>query len=91
MKRYQLYLNPHSISVLDELERILGISRSKQLRLVIDRIAGELISILRAKEASQNKKKFLLDELAGFVDLKTNRETNFTEDIDDVVYFQSYK
>lgn len=91
MKRYQVYLNPHSVSVLDDLEKIVDISRSKQLRLVIDRIAEQLSSILRAREASQNKKKFSLDELAGFVDLKTNRKTNFIEHIDDVIYFQNNK
>lgn len=91
MRRYQVYLNPYSISVLDDLEEIIGISRSKQLRLVINRVAEELASILRAKEASQNKKWFLLDELAGFIDLKTDKKTNFTEDIDEVVYFKNYK
>lgn len=91
MRRYQVYLNPYSISVLDDLEKIIGISRSRQLRLVINRVAEELTSILRAKQASQNKKGFLLDELAGFIDLKTDKKTNFIEDIDRVVYFQDYK
>ena len=91
MKRYQVYLNPYSISVLDDLKEAIDISRSKQLRLVVDRIAEVLGSILRAKEASQAKEKFLLDELAGFVDLKTDKKIDFTKDIDDVVYFQNYK
>jgi len=91
MKRYQVYLNPYSISVLDDLGKIVDISRSKQLRLVIDRVAEELGSILRAKETSQAKEKFLLDDLAGFVDLKTDKKIDFTKDIDDVVYFQNYK
>jgi len=91
MKRYQVYLNPYSISVLDDLEEAIDISRSKQLRLVVDRVAEVLGSILRAKEASQTKEEFLLDDLAGFVDLKTDKKIDFTKDIDDVVYFQNYK
>ena len=91
MKRYQVYLNPYSISILDDLEEAIDISRSKQLRLVVDRVAEVLGSILRAKEASQTKEEFLLDDLAGFVDLKTDKKIDFTKDIDDVVYFQNYK
>jgi len=86
MKRYQVYLNPFSVSVLDDLERIIDISRSKQLRLVIDRVAEVLATILRAKEASQNKKDFLLDELAGFIDLNTSKKINFTDATTYVLY-----
>lgn len=82
MKRYQVYLNPHSVSVLDEFEKISDISRSKIIRSVIDRVAQQL-SVAVAEKRKSNK-KYLLDDLVGFIDLKTDKETNFAENVDEI-------
>lgn len=91
MKRYQVYLNQHSVSILDDFGKISNISRSKVIRQVIDRVAEQLV---RAVEDSHSvKKDYILDSLAGFVDLKTNKQssssnekTNFAQNVDEIYF-----
>lgn len=83
MKRYQVYLNPHSVSVLDDFQGISDISRSKLIRQVTDNVAEQLIRIFAERKGS-SKKEYLLDKLAGFVDLKTDKKTNFSQHVDDL-------
>ncbi len=85
MKRYQLYLNPYSVSILDDLEKISSISRSKLIRQMIDRVSEEAVELLRiiyGKKKSGDKPIF--DSLAGFIDLKTKKKTNFAQHVDDI-------
>ena len=85
MKRYQVYLNQNSVSVLDEFEGISDISRSKLIRRVVDNVAEELIKIFAEKKGS-GKKEYLLDKLAGFVDLKTDKKINYSQHVDDIYF-----
>ncbi len=85
MKRYQLYLNPYSVGILDDVEKISSISRSKLIRHMIDRVSEEMVEVLRiiyGKKKSWDKPIF--DSLAGFVDLKTKKKTNFAQNIDEI-------
>ena len=84
MKRYQVYLNPASVSVLDDFEKITDISRSKIIRQVIDRVAEQLVRVVENR--TKNKKDYILDSLAGFVDLKTNKKTNFAQNVDEIYF-----
>ena len=84
MKRYQVYLNPGSVSIIDDFEKISAISRSKLIRQMIDKVAVQLVSIV-AKKKKRNK-KYILDSLAGFVDLKTDKQTNFAQHVDDIYF-----
>ena len=84
MKRYQVYLNQSSVSVLDDFEKISNISRSKVIRQVIDRVAEQLVRVVEVKRS--NKKEYLLDTLAGFVNLKTNGKTNFAQNVDEIYF-----
>lgn len=82
MKRYQVYLNQGSVAVLDDFEKISNISRSKIIRQAIDRMAEQLVRVVEAKR--QDKKEYILDSLAGFVDLKTDKKTNFAQNVDEI-------
>lgn len=84
MKRYQVYLNPHSVSILDDFEKSSNISRSKVIRQVIDRVAEQLAAVVSEKKVQ--KKEYILDSLAGFVDLKTDRKTNFAQNVDEIYF-----
>ena len=84
MKRYQIYLNQSSVSVLDDFEKLANISRSKIIRQVIDRVAEQLIRVVEVKRS--DKKEYFLDTLAGFVDLKTNEKTNFAQNVDEIYF-----
>ena len=76
MKRYQVYLNPSSISVLDEIEKIIGVSRSKLIRESTDRYAQTISNIISAIKL-RHRKKSSLDNLIGIIDLKTKKKTNY--------------
>ncbi len=76
MKRYQVYLDPHSVSVLDDFEKYSNISRSKLIREAIDRLAQNLSSVFVEKgEAPQNK--LIFDSLIGFINTKSQKQTNY--------------
>lgn len=83
MKRYQVYLNPHSVAVFDDFETISNLSRSKLIRQITDNVAEQLIRIFAERKGSR-KKEYLLDKLAGFVDLRTNKKTNFSQRVDEI-------
>ena len=76
MKRYQVYLNPNSVSVLDEFEKSTSISRSKLIRESIDRLAQNLSRVLAEQNISPSQ-KLVLDSLIGAINIKGTRQTNF--------------
>ena len=82
MKRYQVYLNPSSISVLDDFQKYGNIGRSKIIRQAIDRLADQLVHVVEDKQP--HKKEYILDSLAGFVDLNTDKKTNFAQNVDEI-------
>jgi len=83
MKRYQVYLNPESVMLIDNFEEVSQISRSKIIRAAIDRLAEQLISVVAVQKSSSGKKG-IFDRLAGFVDLKITKKTNFAAEIDTI-------
>jgi len=76
MKRYQVYLNPNSISVIDEFEKYTSISRSQLIREAIDRLAQNLSKVFVDKNIFPDK-KIILDTLVGVITLKESQQTNF--------------
>ena len=84
MKRYQVYLNPHSVSILDDFENYTNISRSKLIREAIDRLAQNLTRVFVAKNVLPHK-KLILDSLVGFINIKDQKQTNYAVK-DDKVY-----
>jgi len=81
MKRYQVYLNPGSVSVLDEFEKYSSISRSKLIREAIDRLAQNLSKIFVDKNVAPDE-KLLLDTLVGMINISTLKETNYASEKD---------
>ncbi len=65
MNRYQIYLNPKDVNVLDELARLTSFSRSQIIRDVIDKMAKEYRKLLQATEKRRMKNNPLL-KMAGF-------------------------
>lgn len=83
MKRYQIYLNPHSVSILDELGKQTDISRSKILQMITDSLAHNLGRILAATKIPPTD-TYLLDSLVGAIKLSGNKKTNFAHNIDEI-------
>jgi len=82
MKRYQVYLNPQSVAILDDIQKLTDITRSKIIRDAVDKIATQVIATIPIKKST--KKHYFLDDLAGFIDLKTKKATNYAEHVDDI-------
>lgn len=76
MKRYQVYLNPHSVSILDEVEEETNISRSKMIRELVDRYAKNITKVF-LNTKTLPKKKYLFDQLIGSIKLGTKKKTNY--------------
>jgi len=76
MKRYQVYLNQNSVSILDEFEKYANISRSKLIREAIDRLAQNLSRIFVAKNIAPGN-RLVFDSLIGAINLKGKKETNY--------------
>jgi len=76
MKRYQVYLNPHSVSILDDFEKYANISRSKLIREAIDRLAQNLSRVFVEKDKAP-KEKITLDSLVGFINVAGQKQTNY--------------
>jgi len=85
MKRYQLYLNPHSVSIIDEVEEYTDISRSALIRMVVDSVAYNVTRVL-AKKAPFPKTYPHMDSLMGTLKVKKKGKVNFSERKDSRYY-----
>ena len=84
MKRYQVYLNPHSVSILDDLGKQTDISRSKLIQGAIDRFADQVAKIF-SKTVDKHASNYThFDKLVGAIHLKTRKPTNFALDEDEI-------
>ena len=83
MKRYQVYLNQHSVAILDDLGKQTDISRSKLIQGAIDRFADQVAKIF-SKTIDQPSSYAHFDKLVGAIYLKTKNPTNFALDNDEI-------
>lgn len=65
MNRYQIYLDPKDVNILDELARLTSFSRSQIIRDVINKMAKEYEKLIAAAEKKRMKNNPLL-KMAGF-------------------------
>ncbi len=65
MNRYQIYLDPKDVNILDELARLTSFSRSQIIRDVINKMAREYEKLLEANIKRRLKHNPLL-KMAGF-------------------------
>lgn len=59
----------------------------KLIRKVINQILGNLVRIFEVTKTLPRDKN-LLDSLAGFIKIKDKKQTNFAQQVDDVIYFR---
>lgn len=65
MTRYQTYLNPQSVATMDDVARLLDVSRSQIIRDVVDRVAHEYRKLLLAGTKSRSDNPLL--KMAGII------------------------
>ncbi len=78
MNRYQIYLDPKDINILDELSKLTNFSRSQIIRDIISRMAREYERLIEAAEKRSMKNNPLL-KMAGFAKLGKNIAENVDE------------
>jgi len=83
MKRYQVYLNPHSVSILDDFAKPISVSRSKLIQMAIDAVVNNLTKVFIATNTPP-KDTYILDSLVGAIKIKGKKKTNFAQNIDEI-------
>lgn len=81
MKRYQVYLNPQSVEVIDNFAAKTDLGRAKIIRDAIDRLAANMSKVLVQKKVVLEGP---LDELVGIIKMKGRKKTNIAENIDEI-------
>ena len=82
MKQYQISINQQTAATLDELEAVLKIPKAKIIQKGLVKLKEQFVHtfILPKKQ----KSKHIMDEFAGFIDLKTTKKTNFSQTVDSI-------
>lgn len=83
MKRYQVYLNPQSVSILDEYGKNTNISRSQLIQMAIDQVAQNLRKVFVATNTPSGT-HYILDSLVGAIKLKDREKTNLAANVDEI-------
>lgn len=83
MQRYQTYLDPHDVSVVDEVENLTDVYRSRQIRSLVALYASEMGKLLAAK-GLKNHNYANLDKLVGFIKGDPKKKTNYARNHDDI-------
>ena len=66
MNRYQVYLDPKSVKVIDGISSELSMTRSRIIQEVVNRVAREFEKVLTVKKNVSQKNNPLL-KMAGFI------------------------
>lgn len=87
MKRYQLYLRPTSLDVMEDFRKLTPLSKANIVREGIERIATGLVDyISQIVTTRKTPKYFYLNKLRGII--KDKKKINYSDPIDEVVYSQ---
>lgn len=86
MKRYQLYLNPQSVHILDEITQVTQVSRSELIRAAIDGAATQVGNLLAVIKPPVSRDFSWLDTLVGSVVKKSRKKVKISENVDEIYY-----
>lgn len=87
MKRYQVYLHPHSVRVLDEVATVAGFSRSRLIQEAVDAVVQRFSNILATLKPSKKVDYSWWDEMVGSITVGDGKKTvNISENIDELYY-----
>ena len=86
MKRYQLYLNPASVHILDEVTQVIPLTRSELIRAAIDGAASRVGNLLAAIKPPTSRDYSWIDALTGTLVVKGRKKVKISEDIDEIYY-----
>lgn len=82
MQRYQVYLNPQSVAVLDDFEGEANVSRSKIIQGLVERLAVNLLAVYPSTKKTQPRRG--LDRLIGIIKVPGDKKTDYASRADDI-------
>lgn len=86
MRRYQVYLNPHSVSILDELSKVSAFSRSQIIREAVEGAASRVGNLLALFKAPNSRDYSWLEKMTGSLKVKGRKKVNISERVDQLYY-----
>lgn len=86
MRRYQVYLDPHSVGILDEAAEISSFSRSQIIREAIEAVSARFGNILAAFKPPKARDYKWLNDMVGAIKIKGEKNVRISENIDEIYY-----
>ena len=86
MRRYQVYLDPHSVNILDEAAEMSPFSRSQLIREAIDAVSARFSNLLAAFKPPKFRDYKWLDRMVGSIKIKGKKTVRISENIDEIYY-----
>ena len=84
--RYQVYLDPRSVAILDEASELLPVTRSQIIREAIDAAAGRVSNLLALLKPVSFDDYSWIDKMTGSLIYKDGKTVNMTERVDSVYH-----
>lgn len=88
MKRYQVYLNPHSVGILDEFAEISNFTRSRLLQEIVDGAASRVANVLAVFKPHKEMNYSSIDSFVGVLHVSDKKKHNISQRVDDIYYDQ---
>lgn len=82
MERFQIYLKQNSVDTLDEVAKLIGVSRSHLIREAVDGAVDRIGNVLATVVPIEKSKYQNLNSLIGIT--KTKNKTTLSENVDDI-------
>lgn len=87
MRRYQVYLDPHSVGIIDEAAEISSFSRSQIIREAIDAVSARFSNLLAAFKPPKKVDYSWWDAIEGSITVgDKNKTVHISENIDEIYY-----
>ena len=84
--RYQVYLDPRSVGILDEASDIIPVSRSLMIREMVDAGASRMVNLLASFKTVSSDDYSWLDKMVGSISSKRKFKTSASDRVDDIYY-----
>ena len=82
LNRYQIYLDPKEVETFDDMAKLIGVSRTRIIRDVLDRVSNEYRKLINVVKKVSWKKNPLL-KMAGIIK-KTDASKILSQNVDEI-------
>ena len=87
MKRYQVYLDPHSVGILDDVASMSReFPRSRLIREAIEAAGDRVVNLVAAIAKPKVNNYSELDKMVGSITIKGKKKVHLSENVDEIYY-----